>query len=225
MNYRQPSYSEAPYSLLSDSYYQEEIELSLPAFYQPYLREALRIVSEERQQPNETALADSLRAETARFKRSNSRLDHPELAAVFVAVEQRALDALALICSQVTLPEPVKPQRLRLRVKARVSGSLLIEKRTLAEGFQLSWRSSSPIKRWSVQVACKEERERDYRQPTERQFDGSERQLVLQLDPALLYRIQVVGRSASGRAIERALIISATAENWEERWERRASAS
>lgn len=213
------------YSLLLDSYYPEQIAADLERFHRPYLREALRIVAEEQKRPAEEALAASIRSETARYRQRNRQLDLPELAAVFNDSEERALAALRSICERA--PQPPRPgaSRLRLKSKVRITGNLPVERSAAPGGISLSWRAHSPVREWVVRIAERSAGEQEYGPDREQRLPAGTTTVVIPLAEDVTYRLQIVGQSATGRVSHRALILPLSTDNWQERWERRASAS
>ena len=148
---------------------------------------------------------------------------------------ERALQQLARIVSvqrartriagpSAREPEPtpdVLPRPLALRTKPTNTGNMDVRR---AGAFALAWTAESKVVAWDIRVSERPDARGDYVVREEQSLAGSATSLELELSDKPV-RVHLLGRGRDGRLVRRAVISALTAEGWDERWQRRASAS
>lgn len=125
-----------------------------------------------------------------------------------------------------TAPPPSSgPRRFGgFRAKPTVSGTLDVRRAERGGIVTLSWDPLPAVKTWEVRFSRKADARGDYEADETLTLPPGVTEVVLPLDERQL-RVNVVGQSRDGRPVRRVLISALTVENWNERWERRATAS
>ena len=88
----------------------------------------------------------------------------------------------------------------------------------------LAWTAEPKVVAWDVRLSERPDVRGDYVVREERTLPATETSLELQLDDTPL-RVHLLGRGRDGRLVRRAIISALTRPGWDERWQRRASAS
>ena len=219
-----------PIDLMADSDAPEQIALDLGRRHALYLREAQRLVLEGLA-PDETGLAEGIRAETARYLRSHPQLAHETLEPVVARAEAASLAALAAIVEAAPAPaEPVaraapRPvRRLALQPSATIVGNMAVRKRPTDDGLELSWDAAPNVVEWSVRISLRPDPRRDYVEGEAVSLPAatSSYEVVLDEHPR---RIQLYGRARDGRIVRRAVVSALTSGNSGSQWKRQATAS
>ena len=151
--------------------------------------------------------------------------------------EQRALAQLervlsvhrsrALLTRQPTAPTPPPPApslRAALRTRPMISANMEVRQQTDGERFLLTWETTPAIAGWEVRFSERPDARGDYevRETLTLPADTTTVEVPLGDKPL---RVHLLGRSRDGRLLRRAVISALTRDGWNERWERRASAS
>lgn len=153
-------------------------------------------------------------------------LERAELAALqrleHVAAVQRARARLA----RRTKPPPgerpaASRRRPALRTRPAVSGNMDV--RRPATGV-LGWDAVSAVVEWEVRISERADDRRDYAVRDTLSLPGAATSFELPLGDTSL-RVHLLGRGRGGRLVRRAVITGLTRDSWDERWQRRASAS
>jgi hypothetical protein len=110
------------------------------------------------------------------------------------------------------------------KVKPTVSGTLDVRKASEDGGVVLRWDPVPAVKSWEVRFARKADARSDWAPEEPVVLAPGATHVVLPLDDRPL-RVSIVGQARDGRPVRRLLVSQLTAENWEDRWERRATAS
>jgi hypothetical protein len=135
--------------------------------------------------------------------------------------------ARALIAGPPT-PEPAPPpapaRPLALRTKPTITGNMDIRRERTGDSFALAWTAEPKVVAWDVRLSERPDVRGDYVVREERSLPGTETSLELELGDTPL-RVHLLGRARDGRLVRRAIISALTREGWDERWQRRASAS
>jgi len=92
------------------------------------------------------------------------------------------------------------------------------------EGLALSWDTAPAVVEWEVRFSERTDQRQDYVVRATVTLPAAETTVAVPLGDHL-FRVNILGRSRDGRLLRRALISSLTRETWNDRWERRASAS
>jgi hypothetical protein len=136
--------------------------------------------------------------------------------------------ARALIAGPPThVAEPARdPLRrpLALRTKPTITGNMEVRRDRRGDSFVLAWTAEPKVVAWDVRVSERPDVRGDYVVREERSLPGSETSVELELSDVPL-RVHLLGRARDGRLFRRAIISALTREGWNERWQRRASAS
>jgi hypothetical protein len=182
------------------------------------------------QAPNPEALETRIRA-ASRHERAR---DATQAAAIDRA-ERRALQQLervitvhrarALVAREPAPPAPaVPPRRPILRTRPTISGNMDV-RRQMDEGrFLLGWDAAVAVASWEVRFSERPDARSDYRIRETVTLPATSASVEVPLGEQPL-RIHLLGRSRDGRLLRRAVISALTRDNWNERWQRRASAS
>ena len=120
---------------------------------------------------------------------------------------------------------PTAPRRFSgFRAKPTVSGTLDVRREASDGTVTLGWDPIPAVKTWEVRFSRKADARGDYDAAGALTLAADETEVELPLDEAQL-RVSVIGQTRDGRPVRRVLISGLTAENWNDRWERRATAS
>ena len=92
------------------------------------------------------------------------------------------------------------------------------------DSFVLAWTAEPKVVEWDVRFSERPDARGEYVVREERNLPGPETSLELTLGDTPL-RVHLLGRARDGRLVRRAIISALTREGWDERWQRRASAS
>ena len=153
---------------------------------------------------------------------------------------ERALQQLARIVSVqraralIAGPPPREPDRvpaaaplhrpLALRAKPTITGNMDVRRERRGESFVLAWTQEPKVVEWDVRLSERPDVRGDYVVREERALPGSETSVELELGDTPL-RVHLLGRARDGRLVRRAIVSALTRQGWDERWQRRASAS
>jgi hypothetical protein len=182
--------------------------------------------------PHAKALEARIRAAT---KREGPR-DAAQAAAVDRA-ERRALQHLervssvyrarALLARQPSPPEATAAppsRRAMLRTRPTISGNMDV-RRQMDEGrFMLGWDPATAVTGWEVRFSERPDARRDYVVRETLTLPATTTVVEVPLGERPL-RVHLLGRSRDGRLLRRAVISALTRASWNDRWQRRASAS
>jgi hypothetical protein len=91
-------------------------------------------------------------------------------------------------------------------------------------GVMLSWDGSLAVTGWEVRFSERADARSEYVVRETLTFPGTATSVELALGE-LPRRVHLLGRANDGRLIRRAIVSALTQENWDDRWQRRASAS
>jgi hypothetical protein len=121
-------------------------------------------------------------------------------------------------------PTPAAAPARRLRSRPTLTGNMDVRRERRGETFVLAWDPAAAVAEWEVRISERPDARRDYEVRDTLSFPPAETSLELPLGDGSL-RVHVLGRSRDGRLLRRAVISGLTRESWDERWQRRASAS
>ena len=214
-----------------DSDAPEQIALELGRRHALYLREAQRLVLEG-VVPDEAGLAAGIRAETARYLRSQPWLADDALAPAVAAVEERTLAALRAIVAQP--PSPLR-RHLRRRLRGRSGASRSSRRRRSSatwpsassrpsDGLELAWDAAPQVIEWVLRVSVRPDPRQDYVEGEAETLPAGARSYEVELDEHPR-RIQLYGHARGGRIVRRAVISALTSGNSGAQWKRQATAS
>ena len=129
--------------------------------------------------------------------------------------------ARARLSREPATPEPKPSLRDALRTKPTISANMDVRR---GEPFTLVWDASPAIVGWELRFSERADPRSDYAQVETRELPGDTTSVELPLGESAL-KVHLVGRSRDGRLLRRAVIAGLTRDGWNERWQRRASAS
>lgn len=124
-------------------------------------------------------------------------------------------------------PEPAAepPSRpLALRTKPTITGNMDVRRERRGVAFVLAWTAEPKVVAWEVRLSKRADARSEYVVREERSLAGSETSVEIELGDAPL-RVHLLGRARDGRLVRRAIVSALTRAGWDERWQRRASAS
>jgi hypothetical protein len=120
-------------------------------------------------------------------------------------------------------PRPA-PKRAVVRGKPTISGNMEVRRETQDGTFRLAWDTLPSVATWEVRISERKDPRSDYVVRDVQNLPAGQSSVELPLGERGL-RIHLLGRGRDGRLIQRAVISALTRDNWNERWQRRASAS
>ena len=174
------------------------------------LQEARSIVAAGRR-PDESVLRARLQAEGG-DARALERLER-----VLSVHRARALVEPA--------PEPAAPPRApgraALRTKPTISANMELRREA---GFAVAWDAVSSVATWEVRISERPDVRADYVVRDSSQLEPGVTRVELPLADHPL-RLHVLGRARDGRLVRRAVVSGLTRDGWNDRWQRRPSAS
>jgi hypothetical protein len=113
---------------------------------------------------------------------------------------------------------------LALRAKPTITGNMDVRRERRGDSFVLAWTAEPKVVAWDVRLSERPDVRGDYVVREERALAGPETSLEVELGDTPL-RVHLLGRARDGRLVRRAIISALTRQGWDERWQRRASAS
>ena len=129
--------------------------------------------------------------------------------------------ARARLSREPAPPAPKPSLRSALRTKPTISANMDVRR---GEPFALVWDASPAVVGWEVRFSERADSRADYAHLETRELPGDATSVELPLGEQAL-KVHLVGRSRDGRLLRRAVIAGLTRDGWNERWQRRASAS
>jgi hypothetical protein len=146
-----------------------------------------------------------------------------QLARIVSVQRARALIAGPPTHESAPAPEPLR-RPLALRAKPTITGNMDVRRERQGDAFVLAWTAEPKVVAWDVRLSERPDVRGEYVVREERTLPGPETSLELQLGETPL-RVHLLGRGRDGRLVRRAIISALTLPGWDERWQRRASAS
>ena len=146
-----------------------------------------------------------------------------QLARIVSVQRARALVAGPPTHEPKPAPEPVH-RPLALRTKPTITGNMDVRRERKGNAFVLGWTAEPKVVAWDVRFSERPDVRGDYVVREERTLPGTETSLELELGDTPL-RVHLLGRGRDGRLVRRAIISALTRAGWDDRWQRRASAS
>lgn len=191
--------------------------------YALILAEARRQVAAGRT-PDVGKLADRIRAvapdDASREAQALQQLER-------VATVARARSTLARP-APAAAPTPAapapRPLRLALRTRPTINANMDVRRETRGDGFALVWDATPLVTGWEVRVSERPDARGDYVVRDTLALPGDATSVELPLGGRTL-RVHLLGRARDGRLVRRAVMSGLTREGWDDRWQRRASAS
>jgi hypothetical protein len=119
---------------------------------------------------------------------------------------------------------PMRPRRPGVRTRPTITGTMEVRRNGDAEAPTLTWDRAAGVTSWDVRVTRRPSARAAYAAEDERSLPAAETTVTLALGE-LPIRVHLLGRGSAGQLLRRALISGLTRDNWNERWQRRATAS
>jgi hypothetical protein len=146
-----------------------------------------------------------------------------QLARILSVQRARALVDGPQVREPAPTPEPLR-RPLALRAKPTITGNMDVRRERRGEAFVLAWTAEPKVVAWEVRLSERPDVRGEYVVREERTLPGPETSVELELGDTPS-RVHLLGRGRDGRLVRRAIISALTREGWDERWQRRASAS
>jgi hypothetical protein len=164
-------------------------------------------------EPDWPVLAEEIRALAGNAERGLEQLE-------LVQAVHRARSVLSRQPARVPVA-PTPHHRAALRTRPTISANMDVRR---GEGFSLVWDAAPRIASWEVRLSERPDPRGDYVvRESLKLLDRGESVEVPVGDPPV--RVHLLGRSRDGRLLGRAVISGLTADNWNDRWQRKPSAS
>lgn len=163
---------------------------------------------------------------------------HDEAVAADVdRAEQRALQQLERVVAvhrargrianppAAPLPRaPVPPRRAAIRPRPTIGGNMEVRRQAAGDTVTFSWDAAAAVTGWEVRFSERADARADYVVRDTLTLPPETTSVEVPLGEHPL-RVHLLGRSRDGRLLRRAIVSALTRENWNDRWQRRASAS
>ncbi|MDX6472042.1 MAG: hypothetical protein QOK22_858 [Gaiellaceae bacterium] len=139
---------------------------------------------------------------------------------------QRARARLAAPPAPPPAPAPARPRgRAAFRAQPTITGNMEVRRaRSSDAAITLAWDAAPAVTAWDVRFSERADARSDYAVREERTLPAATTTLELELGELPL-RVHILGRGSDGRLVRRAIVSALTRDNWDDRWQRRASAS
>jgi hypothetical protein len=149
-----------------------------------------------------------------------------QLARVTTIFRARAL--LARESEPAPVPEPPARKatslRSRLRIRPTITGNMDVQRGAEGDRLTLGWAAVPAVVEWEVRFSERPDPRGSYVVLDTLILPPAQTTVEVPIGEHL-FRVNILGRSRDGRPLRRAFISSLGRETWNDRWERRASAS
>jgi hypothetical protein len=197
-------------------------------------RAAKALVDEARARVASGLAPDPEAEERLRALVDAARTRDPDAAKAIEKTGQRALGQLervlsvhrarTLLARTPARPAPAPSRRAALRTRPTLTGNMEVRRERRADAFVLAWDAAPAVASWEVRVSERATARDDYTVRDELTLPAGATSVEVPLDTSSL-RVHVLGRRRDGRLQRRAVVSALTRDNWDDRWQRRASAS
>jgi hypothetical protein len=116
------------------------------------------------------------------------------------------------------------PARPALRSRPTITGNMDVRSTGSAEQLTLSWKPVPRVAEWEVRISERPDPRSEYDVLEARTLAPETTAVDVELGPNAR-RVHILGRTRGGQLLARAIVSGLTSESWDERWQRRASAS
>jgi hypothetical protein len=185
--------------------------------------------------PDLTAILDETRSQIARGDEPDASALEARIRAVPTGDAERALEQLKRLLAvdrarrslHAAPPKPpaaaVRPsRRAGYKAKPTIAANMAVRAKATGDAVTLEWQAVPGVAAWEARLSERPDARSDYVERETRDLEGTSLELSLTDSPQ---RIHLLGRNSAGRLVQRAVISGLTAENWDQRWQQRASAS
>jgi hypothetical protein len=121
-------------------------------------------------------------------------------------------------------PASAPSRRAQLRTRPTIGGNMEVRRESSGDTVSLSWDRAAAVVSWEVRFSERADARSDYAVRDTLTLPPETTTVELPLGDRPL-RVHLLGRSRDGRLLRRAIVSALTRENWNDRWQRRASAS
>jgi hypothetical protein len=121
----------------------------------------------------------------------------------------------------VRTARPAQPRKRTLQTKPTVTGNMEVRR---GDDHTLIWRHEPSVLTWEVRISERPNPRDDYVVRETVELPGASTSFVLDLAD-LPIRVHLLGRDRGGRLVQRTIVSGLTRETWNDRWQRRATAS
>ena len=108
------------------------------------------------------------------------------------------------------------------RAKPTIAANMAVRARARGDSIVLEWDAARGVDSWELRLGERRDARSPYVDRETTQLTEPRAELELSELPL---RVSIVGRNASGRIVQRALVSGLTRSNWSQKWQQRASAS
>jgi hypothetical protein len=123
---------------------------------------------------------------------------------------------------------PAAPRRPRARAAFRaqptITGNMEVRRARTDGGIVLSWDTAPAVTSWEARFSERADARSEYAVRETLTLPATATSVELTLGE-LPQRVHLLGRAGDGRLVRRAIVSALTQDNWDDRWQRRASAS
>jgi len=185
--------------------------------------------------PDLAAILDETRSQIARGVEPDASALEARIRAVPTQDAERALEQLNRLLAvdrarrsiHAAPPKPpaavVRPaRRTGYKAKPTIAANMTVSAKATGDTVTLEWQSAPGVAAWEARLSERPDARSGYVERETRDLEGTSLELTLTDSPK---RIHLLGRNSAGRLVRRAVISGLTAENWDQRWQQRASAS
>jgi len=116
------------------------------------------------------------------------------------------------------------PRRAAIRPRPTIGGNMEVRRQAAGDTVTLSWDAAAAVAGWEVRFSERADARADYVVRDTLTLPPETTSVEVPLGEHPL-RVHLLGRSRDGRLLRRAIVSALTRENWNDRWQRRASAS
>jgi hypothetical protein len=119
----------------------------------------------------------------------------------------------------------VRPRaRATFRAQPTITGNMEVRRVRSDGGIVLSWDAAVAVTSWEARFSERADARSEYVVRETLTLPADATSVELQLGE-LPQRVHLLGRAGDGRLVRRAIVSALTQDNWDDRWQRRASAS
>jgi hypothetical protein len=119
---------------------------------------------------------------------------------------------------------PRSRARAAFRAQPTITGNMEVRRKATGGTVMLAWDAAPAVVAWDIRFSERPDARSEYVVREERTLERAVTTVELTLGELPL-RVHILGRGNDGRLVRRAIVSALTRDNWDDRWQRRASAS